>query len=471
MGKVQVLSGDCILVMQAFPDNTFDSIVTDPPYGLEFMGKSWDSYTSNGYQDWCERWASECLRLLKPGGHLLAFGGTRTYHRMACGIEDAGFDIRDSLHWVYGSGFPKSMNIGKAVDSTELFGGSNTRNLKKTNDVRPGKGRTRGSTTNNGIMGDSQHGKVTRDEPATEHGKQWEGWGTALKPAHEPIVMARKPLSGKTVAANVLVYGTGGLNIDGTRVPTADRWEATGRRSDAGSSLAGSVDGSLNVSVSSTHEGGRWPANILLTHTPDCCPLGVKQVKGNTGGTGNNPGSVYGARSNIGVKVHGYTDDHGMETVESWDCAPGCPVAELDRQSGMLTSGTGAVKRNSGKGYHPDVFGSESRAVGTPMVTHGDSGGASRFFPVFRYQAKAPSRERPKDEVTHPTVKPLELMRWLVRLVTPPDGIVLDPFAGSGTTGEACAEEGFRCVLVEREPGYLRLIRKRLDSRVPTLWD
>jgi site-specific DNA-methyltransferase (adenine-specific) len=426
VGKVQVLSGDCVQVMRALEDSSVDAVVTDPPYALNFMGKSWDSFAGyverNGssralgddggrhdegyrnmkgheseFQAWCEIWAAECLRVLKPGGYLLAFGGTRTYHRLACGIEDAGFEIRDSIHWLYGSGMPKAK--------------------------------------------------------------------ACLKPAHEPIVMARKPARKSEPLPG----------LDRCRIPTADRWEATGTRSAAGSSLAGSADGSLNVSVSSTHEGGRWPPNILLTHAPDCQPLGVKQVKGNSGGERNTPSSVYGSRSNMGVKVHvkvhGYVDDHGMETVEAWDCAAGCPVAELDTQSGKLTSGTGAVKRSTGKGYRPEIFGMESRAAGTPNVEYGDTGGASRFFPVFRYQAKAPSRERPKDNVTHPTVKPLELMKWLVRLVTPPAGIVLDPFAGSGTTGEACAEEGFRCILIEREPDYLRLIRKRLDSREPMLWD
>jgi DNA modification methylase len=396
----EVIHGDCLEILKGFPDDHFSSVVTDPPYALNFMGRQWDSFTGrpsrNGssftaekheFQSWCEQWAGECLRVLKPGGHLLAFGGTRTYHRLTCGIEDAGFEIRDSLHWIYGSGFPKSLNVSKAIDKTtgaerEITG--------------PGQPYGRGSLRNR-----SRVEMVTA--PATENAVQWDDWGTALKPAHEPIVLARKPLDG-TVVQNVLEYGTGALNIGGCRL--------NGGKQGPACSELGNDPGTGSGWDGNT---GRWPPNILL----------------------------------------------------SQDAA-----AEMDTQSGILTSGTGAFKRISAKGGSNSAsIGAESRSEGTEMLSYGDSGGASRFFPCFKYQAKAPRSERPcSDEVkAHPTVKPLGLMRWLVRLVTPPEGIVLDPFAGTGTTGEACSLEGFRYILIEREEDYIKLINIRLAQ--PSLFD
>ena len=378
--------------MAAFPAASADAVVTDPPYSLSFMGHEWDTFRPAEYEAWCEKWAAECLRVLKPGGHLLAFGGTRTYHRLACGIEDAGFEIRDSLHWIYGSGFPKSLDVSKAID-------------KAADAEREVRGRTRGGSglspghlnvTGGSLVG----GKSPQDgyaitAPATEDAARWEGWGTALKPAHEPIVVARKPLAG-TVAANLLKYGTGALNIDGCRVAGekvhTTRNTALGVMNDDG--------WQPKPGVFESHDNGRWPPNVL-----------------------------------------------GPEA-----------ATELDRQSGVLAGCGGPKQTDSGDA---SMFG-----IGQPGRTYErQGGGASRFFPVFRYQAKASSRERPRlpDGTAHPTVKPVALMRWLVRLVTPPDGLVLDPFAGSGSTGEACELEGFRCVLIEKDPSSAELIRQRMS--------
>jgi site-specific DNA-methyltransferase (adenine-specific) len=351
-------------------DGLIDAIVTDPPYELGFMGKAWDA---SGVAYSVGLWA-EVLRVLKPGGHLLAFGGTRTYHRMTVAIEDAGFEVRDSIHWVYGSGFPKSLDVSKAIDKAagaerEVIG-DKAWNNSAANFV-PGEDH-------------SQRIQLPITAPATDAARQWDGWGTALKPAHEPIVVARKPLAG-TVAANVLEYGTGALNIDGCRVAAPDgvpQFEQKGQQSVGvhGDGLHGSL--SLGVRDYST---GRWPANFVLTHAADCGD----------------------------------------------DCAPGCPVAALDEQSGD---------------------------------------GASRFFTVtewddapFRYVAKPSRAERNAgtDRNIHPTVKPLDLMRWLVRLVTPPGGVVLDLFAGSGTTLASAILEGFDCVGVEMTDDYLPLIEGR----------
>ena len=368
---VTLYHGDCLAVLRELPAASVDAIVTDPPYGLEFMGREWDgadgfrrslnradvgrdsvfgraSRTSPEYraghlfQEWCEAWAVECLRILKPGGHLLAFGGTRTWHRLAVAVEDAGFEIRDSIAWLYGSGFPKSLNVG-------------------------------------------------------------EGRGTALKPAHEPIVVARKPLAG-TVAGNVAAHGTGALNIDACRIK--------GAPDPASWSPPREEDDHARIDTSA----GRWPANVAMDESQS---------------------------------------------------------ATLDEQSGTVRAG-GHVNRSQSQNVRGELQFVSGRGYADPGInTYSDTGGASRFFPTFRYEAKAGTAERPRgdDGTAHPTVKPLDLMRWLVRLVTPPGGLVLDPFLGSGTTAEACVIEGFRCVGVEREPDYLPLIVGRLSKPIEPVLD
>ncbi len=371
---VTLYHGDCVEVMASLPAASVDAIVTDPPYGLEFMGKEWDSFRDTrqpgdenftpgsgpfartaAFGEWCITWAVEAFRLLKPGGHLLAFGGSRTWHRLAVAVEDAGFELRDTIAWLYGSGFPKSLNVAKAIDKT-------------TGHVGDAIGT---ETVDVGMQGGHMH--TGRDRKMAERVVQaaaWQGWGTALKPAFEPIVVARKPLRG-SVARNVLDHGTGALNIDACRVP-ADADYETKYASLVGSSRNGSVYGNVygfewsGVREGSAHPAGRWPTNVVLSA------------------------------------------DQAAELAD-----------------------------------------------------------AGRYFPTFRYEAKAPSDERPRvGVVAHPTVKPLDLMRWLVRLVTPPSGTVLDPFAGSGTTAEACLIEGFRCVTIERCADYLPLIRARFDKPI-----
>lgn len=430
--KVRLHHGDCLDVLATIPDASIDTVVTDPPYGLEFMGKGWDapwaesdvnadagfhgggisqtkglpSFTGStnpkclvckgtrrGRRDgtakvavclcadggkfhnvratemrafgaWCEQWVAECLRVLKPGGHLLAFGGTRTWHRLACAVEDAGFEIRDSIAWLYGSGFPKSLNL-------------------------------------------------------TDEQGERTGWGTALKPAFEPIVVARKPLAG-TVAANVLEHGTGALNIDATRIhtPGSEAKAYTVKRMKPGATLEKTggnwrpEDGTdLPWEAGREYQGqttaGRWPTNVVL-------------------------------------------DDAQAE--------------ELDRQSGKLSSGANPTRRGSDK--FREAYGDFKGQEECTPARGADTGGASRFFPTFRYEAKAPASERPRvGGIAHPTVKPLDLMRWLVRLVTPPGGTVLEPFAGSGTTVEACIVERVQCIAIEREADYLPLILARINRR------
>ena len=402
--------GNNLDILPTLPDNSVDSIVTDPPYELNFMNRKWDN---SGIAYSVELWR-ECLRVLKPGGHLLSFGGTRTWHRVAVGIEDAGFEVRDSIAWMYGSGFPKSLDVSKAIDKAagaerEVTGPSKYTS-RKPNPSGPSQG--------GNAFGEYSAAPMD-SAPSTPEAKQWEGWGTALKPAFEPIVVARKPLIG-TVAANVLEHGTGALNIDGSRIGT----ENTKRNSFAGTNGEGWGMGVHDWVTGSS--SGRWPANVIL-------------------------------------------DEYSAEI--------------LDEQTANLK---GATSRTT----HVDR-GPFSTGVGelVPDAVYGDSGGASRFF----YCAKASKRDRnegleeldpqrhsdrenaegvggdnPRNRTNeakqnfHPTVKPTQLMRYLVKLVTPPGGTVLDPFTGSGSTGKAAILEGFRFIGCELTEDYIPIIEGRL---------
>lgn len=378
---IQLLHGDCIDVLKTLPENSVDSIVTDPPYGLEFMGNDWDApwkssevvkvtdKSTNGifhdkgfnhgirfsrglvemqeFQKWSTVWAKEIFRVIKPGGHILVFGGSRTYHRMACAIEDAGFEIRDQIMWVYGSGFPKSMNISLSMEKKGI---------------------------------DSS---------------QWEGWGTALKPAHEPIVMARKPING-TVVDNIVAWGTGGINIDASRVPgepvpinKLEEWSGFGQK------VEPDYKQEMNTS-------GRFPANLIHDGSEEVTEL-FPRAKGGA-----------------------YPAKRGKAVATSF-------------ASGQETEG----------GF---------RAMG-------DDGSAARFF----YCAKANSKDRnlgldEGEKNTHPTVKPTELMRYLVRLVTPANGIVLDPFMGSGSTGKAAVLDGYSFIGIEQSAEYIEIAKKRVAA-------
>ena len=378
--------GDCIETMNQMPAESVDAIVTDPPYGLGFMGKKWDGLPPS------LEWAEACYRVLKPGGHIAAFGGTRTWHRLAVAIEDAGFEMRDSLAWLYGSGFPKSHDVGKAID--KLAGAE-----REVVGTIPDRWTQKGSTYN--MSTDRpQESVAVLGAPATPEAAQWDGWGTALKPAFEPIVLARKPLAEKTVARNVLAHGTGAINIDGCRIGAGNDRASGGARTprDADRGWAMGESGERPT-------GGRWPANVLLDH-------------------------------------------HA--------------AAWVDEQSG--TTKSKAADRGIVQRYDIDDAQKRPKAGTNSVRGHNDEGGASRFF----YSAKAPKSERPNvDGVQHPTVKPLAIMRWLIRLVTPPGGTVLDPFAGSGTTIEAALIEGFDPVGIEMETDYLPLIQHRIDRATP----
>lgn len=373
--------GDCLEVMRDMPGNSVDSIVTDPPYGLSFMGKRWDCDVPSG-----EIWA-ECLRVLKPGGHLLAFAGTRTQHRMAVRIEDAGFEIRDMIAWVYGSGFPKSMDVSKAIDKAagaarEVVGVSPSWRESKRDREKDGSMEVRGE--NAGLL---------MGPPVTDAARQWQGWGTALKPALEPITVARKPLIG-TVAANVLAHGTGALNIDGCRVGTESTVRNESRLTSAGSKGGGNGQTVDRPSTGFTcgSESGRWPANLVHDGSDEVVALFPANAKTRKGG-------------GAGMGFHGGDGEASIE-----------------------------------RGY-------------------GDTGSAARFF----YCAKASKKDRGEGNA-HPTVKPTDLMAYLCRLVTPPGGVVLDPFMGSGSTGKAAMLEWLQFIGIERDPGYFEIARSRIEQ-------
>lgn len=550
MGRWQVICGDNREHLRTLDDASVDAVVTDPPYELGFMGKAWDA---SGIAYDVGLWR-EVLRVLKPGGHCLAFGATRTYHRLAVAIEDAGFEIRDSIHWVYGSGFPKGLRpvphmwqyaksclskervqhvvqvsppirpafqegkertalalaviqpegvpallteTGKADGSSEVtvtllsesamqravtdwsmissWRGSlddgfdvvnmsitetisNTTIVQKILSYLTGQ-TTPSSTRHSAILPDGSKwpacdaGALLSEErlksqlipvltalaTATKNPLcEFAGWNVNLKPAHEPIVVARKPLTG-TVAANVLAHGVGGINVDGCRVAAIDGGsKVSAIRSEAGiNKVYGRGLSNPGPVEYQTPAAGRWPPNVVFSHLPACDPEA---------------------------------------------CAEGCAVAELDAQSGTLTSGS----RSTGV-YKTQGYGKAAPGL-MPGLT-GDTGGASRFFPAFRYQAKPSRAERdaglrdakagslrlrtdahsertgqttaPRAN-THATVKPVELMRWLVRLITPPGGLVLDPFTGSGTTGMACLLEGFRFLGMEKEEEYHKIAVARI---------
>ena len=390
--------GDCIQVMNAMPPESVDAIVTDPPYGLGFMGKKWDGLPPS------LEWAEACYRVLKPGGHIVAFGGTRTWHRLAVAIEDAGFEMRDSLAWLYGSGFPKSHDIGKAIDKLAGAEREVVGEYASPEGTTGWKGQTSRAVYGVSAHVDGEPRPITA--PATPEAAQWDGWGTALKPAFEPIVLARKPLAEKTVARNVLAHGTGAINVDACRI-------------------AGEVP--------TTTRGGHAEKHRVPDSHPDAKNLGRLRPQGRVEG---NPAGRWPANVLL--------DHHA--------------AAWVDEQSGEAGGHAGARKPNAAS---QGVTGWKGGAWDSP-----DSGGASRFF----YSAKAPKRERPNvNGVQHPTVKPLAIMRWLIRLVTPPGGVVLDPFAGSGTTIEAALIEGFDPVGIEMEPDYLPLIQHRIDRQAATL--
>ncbi len=403
-----ILHGDAMDILEDLPAAHVDALVTDPPAGISFMGKTWDA--DHGGRDhwiaWLRRIMQECHRVMKPGAHGLVWALPRTSHWTATALEDAGFEVRDVICHVFGSGFPKSLDVSKAIDKAA---GAKRDVVGPKTFADGSKARKTQNLGGNSFQDpESRESNLTITAPATDDAKRWRGWGTALKPASEHWILIRKPLSEKTVAANVLKHGTGAINIDGCRVETSDALAGSGKNplSHSGQNHRPYHDDPEKGGYS-PNGLGRFPANLVLS----CC--------------GEEP------------------------------CVPGCAVAEMDRQSGVLKSGTSPGRRPGGMGYHGS--GPQDGVQQRPA----NEGGASRFF----YVAKPSKREKNAgtDGNGHPTVKPVKLMRYLARLVTPPGGLVLDPFTGSGTTAVAAVQEGFRFLGIEREAEYVEIARARLE--------
>jgi site-specific DNA-methyltransferase (adenine-specific) len=427
-----LLLGDNLQLLKTLPDNSVDSVVTDPPYGLSFMGKKWD-YDVPSIDLW-----REVYRVLKPGGHLLSFGGTRTYHRMVVNIEDAGFEIRDQIMWLYGSGFPKSLNIGKAIDKVE----GNEREVVGDNpNSRPNC---------DGLQSNSMNGKWISNK-VSKGNSEGEGWGTGLKPANEPIVVARKPISENTIAENFIKWGVGGFNIDECRIGETTKTNSNGKNPMYGGN-------SLNESKTKNednleHNYGRFPANIILECICD------EVIKGD---------------------IH---------------TNPECPCRLLDDQSGNSKSTKFDCNLPN---LSNNIFNGGNNGNGVSNIKtdrgYSDNGGASRFF----YVAKTSKAERnmgldnfedkdskkilfPEKEFigndgsirsnkhntiknNHPTIKPINLMYYLCKLVTPNGGVILDPYMGSGSTGISALLGGFSFIGMEMEQDYFNIAETRINQ-------
>ena len=513
--ELKVINGNNIDILKTYPDNYFDAVVTDPPYGLGkepnaetlmkdwiehgyheilgsgFMGKEWDAFVPQPI------FWKEVYRVLKHGGHVLSFFGTRTYDWGVMSMRFAGFEVRDCIQWLYGSGFPKSHNISKALDKME---GAEREVIgtKERGSVEEAKERGVGFLSDPANRNNTKqfgYGTELITAPSTEAAKKWDGWGTALKPANEPIVLARKPLEkGLSVAENILKWGVGGINIDASRIGNVGGTE----RGEQGERMKDIKNGFRENNEIIDINKGRFPANIILTHHEDCVCKGTKKVKGSKDGI-RKASSEFGQNSgwndheNKDTIRKGTADENGQEEIEDWDCHEDCPIRILDEQSGdrsstRINNSNDKIK----KGNTNKLFGGSIQKIESYSKDYRDKGGASRFF----YVAKASKAERNKgldgfdvkrmegrdegqDERSvafkarptpmaniHPTVKPIKLMQYLVKMITPPNGIVLDPFCGSGTTGVACKLDGFSFVGLEQDTEYTKIAEARIEKYI-----
>ena len=421
----ELITGDCLAVMPTMEPNSVDAIVTDPPYGLGFMGKDWD-HGVPGVQFW-----REALRVAKPGAHLLAFGGTRTFHRLAVAIEDAGWEIRDTIMWVYGSGFPKSHDVSKAIDKAA----GAVRTVVGEYTYPDGKPRNTAehSTKRNGkyhdIKTDGSPNDRSISAPATPDAARWQGWGTALKPAWEPIIVARKPLQG-TVAQNVLTWGTGAINVDGCRVE-GEPWAKDHPPRD-GYRYVNSDFRMRTMLHKEMSPAGRWPANLIHDGSDEVLAGFPVTTSGDLTGQPRTENKVYGSAANTLGTPRFYNGDTGS-AARFFYCAK---ASKADRDDGC----EGMDERDASVGDRRPS-GSMSQRI------HADEG-----------RPDTTARNH------HPTVKPTALMCYLVRLVTPPGGVVLDPFMGSGSTGKAATLEGFRFIGIDTNPEYVEIARRRIAA-------
>jgi len=571
MSEYTLLHGDVVEQLKTLDDESVDAVIVDPPYNLAFMGKKWDSKGGpQEFQRWCEEWGRECLRVLRKGGHILSFGGTRTYHRMVAGLEDAGFEIRDCITWLYGTGFPKSHDIGKAMDK---WGGGDLEGVqhmaKQLKNARIARGMKigecdrifcggttawswyEGRNTKEGlrvslpstetmalisqewpemkpvfdsfnqkgeIIGEKIHSRSGGDDfakrpnskstkkvetvhsSATSNAERWKGYGTALKPASEPIVVARKPFKG-TIVENVMKNGVGVFNIDACRIATNEKLIAGGKlvshRADErkGAALGMFQQGTENTFKQNAN--GRWPANVVLTHHPLChnrgeavcygdCPIHMmNEQSGDKSGTriGNpkNPTKFKGnklfggSQQDIETESHCYRDSGGSARYfkhADWSCHADCPIHILDEQAPQVGNLYLSNRTKDDKGGSGNSWTNGGKKTGTandPTGVYDGVGGASRFF----YCAKASKKEKNSglDDMgnVHPTVKPVALMEWLISLICPTtyamqrNPVILDCFVGSGTTGVAAQRLGVDFIGIDANEEYLEIAKARIE--------
>ena len=429
-----IINGNSLEELKKFPDNYFHSVVTDPPYGLSFMGKKWD-YDVPSVELW-----QEVFRVLKEGGYLLSFAGTRTQHRMAVNIEDAGFEIRDMIAWVYGSGFPKSHNIGKAIDKLQ---GNEREEFEHTfpDGSKPRK-----------TAGHFDIGNFTqRDTKYTKGTSEWEGWGTALKPALEPITMARKPFK-TSVAENVLKNGVGGINIDGCRVETEENLSSNNTtKKFMGSNNNRDSDGE-RIEYKQNPQG-RFPANFIHDGSDEVKDLfPINNTKGSA--IRNNHKNPYGSERTWSVsetpaqETVGYADKGSASRF--FYCAK---ASKKDRNEGLEDFEDNPSKKIQQAVNYKCNKCNKHKGSGSPCIC------IDPDFIIKKYENRTAKN-------FHPTVKPTDLMRYLVRLVTPKNGIVLDCFMGSGSTGKACALEGFEFVGIDLDKDYCKIAKARIDKAI-----
>lgn len=481
--------GDALAVLKTMPDACVDSLVCDPPAGISFLGKGWDS--DKGGRDhwiaWLESIMRECLRVMKPGAHGLVWALPRTSHWTATALENAGFDLRDRINHLFSSGFPKSRNISKAIDArlgaTRNVIGQRTLTGNAAQTTQEKGGTYASNTDSIGVPGKV----VDITAPGSHEAEQWDDWGTALKPAAEDWWLIRKPFKG-TIEACVLANGCGAINVGGCRIITSENLNGGAYCRDSGRDWSAFRLPSTGKVFEQPR--GRWPAHLLFSHAPGCKRVGERKVKAAPPwGDNRGPSTFAGTETS---PVH-HAEEDGTETVETWECVKGCPVKLLDEQGGVSCSHDANIKpSHAGMGY--------GGGGGSSRIIAGDAGPVSRYFTQFPadpffYQAK-PSRaerergcERMAEETVgdgrdkpidnpyqrgktqrrnvHTTVKSVELMRWLCRLVTQPNGVVLDCFMGSGSTGVAALKEGFRFIGVEREPQYVEIAKARIVGDAP----
>jgi site-specific DNA-methyltransferase (adenine-specific) len=439
--NIDLKHGDCLDKLKELPDNSVDSIVTDPPYGISFMNAKWD-YDVPSTDVWIE-----CLRVLKPGGHLLSFSGSRTYHRMVVRIEDAGFDIRDQIMWVYGSGFPKSHNIGKAVDKIE----GNEREVVDTKEQTGAKFKEWSNDPNETRWHNQGFNKVDGKQfDITKGNSEWEGWGTALKPSHEPIVMARKPLSEKSVAENVLRWGTGGLNIDVSRIGLTSQKDLDDYRFNMDGNLRttkkdgeklGMYDGGWKVEkVQKELPEGRWPANIIFDEEA---------------------GQVLDQQSGISKTNQKQKDRSGLTSKNA--ITPFKRGATIERQDKGGASRFFYCPKASKKDRDEGLDEFENK---TGSEITGRKEGSAGLVMEDDKQNPYAGKASPINKNNHPTVKPTELMLYLIKLVTPVNGTVMDCFLGSGSTGKAAVRGGFDFIGIEKEEEYIKIAEARIKNEI-----